>query len=183
MNAVRNRGGGSVRDMPDAYDDVPHYGVRVNRALAAMKEGRYADAAKGLEWAAAAAFGAGDTMEAKIAGNNAVTAFAKAGDSAGALGIATHMVDLFRDANLAGDIPGFARHALESLRLSGFVAAADALSVHVKGVMGAAWSDPAAPTLAALCPSCGAAVKPSEVVRPTPSTVACRYCGASVDAR
>jgi hypothetical protein len=169
--------------MPDAYDDVPHYGVRVTRALAAMSEGRYAEAATSLEWAATAAFGAGDTMSAKVEGNNAVTAFAKAGDSPGALRLATRLVDLFRDANLPREIPGFAGHALESLRMNGLAAAADALSAHVKGVMGAAWSDPAAPTLTAFCGSCGAAVKPSEVVRPTPSTVACRYCGASVDAR
>jgi hypothetical protein len=100
--------------MPDAYDDVPHYGVKVSRALEAMEQGRYAEAANGLEWAATAAFGAGDTMEAKISGNNAVTAFAKGGDSSSAQRIATHLVDLFRDANLAV-LRGVGRQALSGI--------------------------------------------------------------------
>ncbi len=66
------------------------------------------------------------------------------------------------------------------MRLHGFAADADELSAHVGQLLGAAWNDPAAPKLPAFCSSCGSPVKPAEVVRPTPSTVACRYCGASL---
>jgi hypothetical protein len=170
--------------MPDAYD-VPGYLELMQRVQEAMSAGRYAEAAPGFERCARMAHACGDVMEMKMSANNAVTAFAHASDPTNALRLATEIVDLLASASAGADrrseIPGFARHALESLRTQAHFAQADALSAHVAQRMGGAWSDAGAPRLAAFCPSCGAAVKPAEVVRPTPSTVACRYCGASLD--
>jgi hypothetical protein len=169
--------------MPDAFREVPQYLETSKAAMTAMKEGRYAEAATRLEWAATAAFGVGDKMQTKMTGTTAVKAYAMAGDPASALRLATHLVNLFHEAGRNPEIPGFAKHALESLRNQGYAAEADALSAHIARAMGGAWSDPNAPKLPAFCSSSGAAVKPAEVVRPTPSTVACRYCGASLDRR
>jgi hypothetical protein len=169
--------------MPDAYHDVPRFLEVCAAAIEAMKAGRYAEAAPQLEWAAMFAFGVNDVMQVKLMGANAVKAYAQSGDAANAVRLATRIVDLFHGAGRNPEIPGFAKHALADLRTQGHPQAADALSAHISGVMGGAWSDPDAPKLPAFCSSCGAAVKPAEIVRPTPSTVACHYCGASLDRR
>ena len=152
-------------------------------AQAAFEDGRYAEAAPLYERAAVATHAAGEALMWKMTAIVAVKAYALAGDPANALRFATSTLDVLHSGGHAGEVPGIAKKCLEALRAQGHGAQADALSAHVGQLMGGQWSDPDAPKLAAFCVSCGAAVKPAEVVRPTPTTVACRYCGVSLDAR
>jgi hypothetical protein len=152
-------------------------------ATAAFEEGRYAEAAPLYERAAIATHAAGDPLMWKMTAIVAVKAYAMAGDPSNAVRFATQTFDVLRSGGHGAEVPGVAKKCLESLRAQGHAAEADALSAHVARLMDGKWNDPDAPRLVAFCASCGAAVKPAEVVRPTPTTVACRYCGASLDAR
>lgn len=161
---------------------LPGYTDACTAALEAMNAGRYGDAAPRFEWAANSALAVGDgPLHTTINALNAIKAYATAGDPKNAIRFATAWLDQLRRAGRAPEIPAFAGKTLESLRAHGQAADADAYSAHVAGMLGSAWSDPGAPKLPAFCGSCGAIVKPAEVVRPTPTTVACRYCGASLD--
>jgi hypothetical protein len=150
------------------------------RANAAMEAGRYAEAATLYEKSAAECYTAGEPLWMQLSALLAVKAYVLAGDPKNAVRFAQATVDAIHGGGKEPEVPGFAAKALESVRLHGFAADADALSAYVGQLLGAAWNDLAAPKLPAFCSSCGAAVKPAEVVRPTPSTVACRYCGASL---
>jgi hypothetical protein len=152
----------------------------VGPANDAMAAGRYGEAGALYERAAIASHGAGDVLMTKMNGALAVKAYAKGGDPKNAVRFAIATVDALKAGGHVPEIAGFATKCLESLRVQGHSADADVLSAHVGQAVGAAWSDPNAPKLPAFCSSCGAAVKPAEVVRPTPSTVACHYCGASL---
>ncbi len=145
----------------------------------AMSQGRYAEAAGLYERAAYAAHQANDLLGTKMGAHLAIKAFAHAGDPKNAVRIAISTVDLFKTIAGEPDIRSFATKALDTLRTQGHHADADAFSAHVLTLV-PTWSDPNAPQLPAFCTTCGAAVKPAEVVRPTPSTVACSYCGGSL---
>lgn len=149
-------------------------------ALAAMNEGSYLKAAPLFERSSIAAYRAGEIPSMKLSASLSIKAYAMGGDAQNAERMARASVDALAAAGRKPEIPGFANRVLESLRTRGLHPAADALSQHVSALMGSGFSDPAAPQLPAFCPSCGAAVKPAEVVRPTPSTVACRFCGGSL---
>lgn len=149
-------------------------------ANTAMEEGRYAEAARLYEASAVECHRASEPLWMKMNALLAVKAYVHAADPANAVRFATATVEAIQAGGHAPEVPGFAAKALESMRLHGFAADADALSAHVGQLVGAAWNDPAAAKFPAFCSNCGAAVKPAEVVRPTPSTVACRYCGASL---
>ena len=156
---------------------VPKHAGRAQKAFDA---GRYSDAAAEFEKSTAECHEAGDAIWAKMYALLAVKAHVHAGDGKNALRFAQATVNEIHRQGHAAEVPGFAANALESMRLHGLAAEAELLSAHVGQLLSGAWSDPAAPKLPAFCSSCGAAVKPAEVVRPTPSTVACRYCGASL---
>jgi hypothetical protein len=152
----------------------------VGPANAAMETGRYAEAGSLYERAAVEAHRAGDTLVLRMMAVLAVSAYVRAGDIPSAMRFATATVDLLQSVGMVPEIPGVARKMLNALRDQGHPSEADALSARVGQIVGAAWSDPGAPKLAAFCSSCGAAVKPAEIVHPTPSTSACRYCGANL---
>ena len=105
--------------------------------------------------------------------STAVEAYANAGDPQSALRVAMQIVDLHHAAGRSGEVARFARLTLKPLRRDGHAAEADAISAYIARATGGAWSDPDAPKLPAFCSNCGAAVKPAEVARPTPTTVAC----------
>ncbi len=149
-------------------------------ALAAMSAGRPLEAAPLFERSAIHAYKANEMLSMKLSASLAIKAYAMAGDAPNAERMARASVDAFAAAGRRAEIPGFATRVLEMLRSRGLGAVADAVSQHISGVMGTGFQDPAAPQLPAFCSSCGAAVKPAEVVRPTPSTVACSFCGASL---
>jgi len=150
------------------------------QALAAMNEGRYLDAAVLFERSAIHAYRANELPSMKLSASLSIKAYAMGGDAANAERLAKATVDALAAASRGPEIPGFATRVLESLRSRSLGGVADAVSQHVGAVVGPSWNDPATPKLPAFCPSCGAAVKPAEVVRPTPSTVACKYCGGSL---
>jgi len=145
----------------------------------AMAAGRYAEAGSLYERASDASRVAGDHLTLRMMAALAVKGYGMAGDASNGLRIAIATVDVLVSMELLPEIPGFARKALQALRTQGHAAAADELSAHV-GRAVPTWSDPDAPKLPAFCSACGAAVKPAEIVRPTPSTIACHYCGASL---
>ena len=145
-----------------------------------MQAGRYAEAGALFEKCAIDAYRAGEIPDMKLNAALSVKSYAMAGDAANAARFASATVDALAGAGRTPEIHGFATKVLESMRVRGQAAAADEVSKHVGQVVGATWNDPAAPQLPAFCPSCGAAVKPAEIVRPTPSTVACKYCGGSL---
>ena len=145
----------------------------------AMGAGRYAEAAQLYERCAYAAHQANDLLGVKMGAGMAIKAWAHAGDPKNAVRIATSTVDLLKTIAHEPDVRSFATKTLDSLRTQGYHADADAFSAHVHTVV-PTWSDPNAPQLPAFCSACGAVVKPAEIVRPTPSTVACKYCGASL---
>ena len=145
-----------------------------------MTAGKYAEAGALFERCALDEYRGGHFLEMKISAALAVKAYSMSGDGANALRFGKAAVDAFAAASRVPEIAGFANKALESLRTRGQAAAAEELSKHISDVVGSAWSDPAMPQLPAVCASCGAVVKPAEVVRPTPTTVACKYCGASL---
>jgi hypothetical protein len=147
-----------------------------NEAFAA---GRYAEAATLYEQAAYSAHRAGDLLAIKMGANLAVKAWAYAGDGATAARFAMSVVDLLKTMGREPDIRGVASKALESLRAQGHLADAAALSAHV-GASITGWHDPNAPQLPAFCTHCGAPVRPDEVLRPTPVTFACKFCGGSL---
>jgi hypothetical protein len=147
-------------------------------ANAAMQAGRYAEAAPLYERAAIASQHSGEMLQVKMCAALAIKAYAMAGDGANAVRFAKATVDVLKSR--PPEIPGFMRKALESMRDHGLSAEADVVSAYIGEVLGAAWQDPSAPKLPAFCSACGAPVRPAEVVRPTPSTVACKFCGASL---
>jgi hypothetical protein len=147
-----------------------------NDAFAAS---RYVEAAQLYERAAYSAHQAKELLGIKAASLMAVKAWAYGGDGANALRFATSVIDLFKTIAQEPDIRSYASKTLAMLRDQGLHAYADTLSAHVGAVV-PTWTDPNAPQLPASCGTCGALVKPAEVVRPTPSTVACKYCGASL---
>jgi hypothetical protein len=149
-------------------------------ALEAMQAGRYVEAAQLFERAAIAAHQAGDLLSKKMSATLSVKAYSKGGDAANAVRFASATFDVLLAAGLAVDATSFAKKVLADIRLYDQNVAADELSAYVGKVLGAKWHDPAAPQLPGFCSSCGGVVKPAEVVRPTPSTVACRFCGASL---
>lgn len=145
-----------------------------------MKAGQYLEAAQLFERSAIASHQAADREQTKINALLAVKAYAKGGDGASVVRFASSTVDVLLASHPGIEASSFAKNALEDIRLYDQHAAAEAFSAYVGKVVGAGWHDPAAPALPAFCPGCGAAVKPAEVVRPTPSTLACRYCGGSL---
>jgi len=149
-------------------------------ALEAMKAGRYLEAGQLFERSAIAAHQAGDLLSKKMSALLSVKAYSKGGDAANAVRFASVTFDVLLAAGLAVDATSFAKKALEDIRLYDLTVAADQFSAYVGKVVGPKWHDPAAPQLPAFCSSCGGAVKPAEVVRPTPSTVPCRFCGVSL---
>jgi hypothetical protein len=151
----------------------------VGPANAAMEAGRYAEAAALYERGAIASFNAKEMLQLKMCAALAIKAYAMAGDGANATRFARSTIDALKSR--PPEIPGFMRKVLVSMRDHGLPAEADAVSAYVGEVLGAAWQDPNTPKLPAFCSACGAPVKPAEVVRPTPSTVACKFCGASLD--
>jgi hypothetical protein len=167
--------------MRTADDLVPGLVQRTADALAAMQAGRYAEAAPTLELAAITAHRIDDIIDSNLFGSGAVEAYAKAGDMHSAVRVLTQIVDLYRASGKSTEIARFGRFTLKPLRRDGFAAEADAISAELARLTGGAWHDPDAPKLPAFCSNCGAAVKPAEIVRPTPTTVACHYCGASLD--
>lgn len=148
-------------------------------ANAAMDAGKYADAAALYEQASEEARIAGDHLTLRMMVVLGAKAYGMAGDPGKGARFAIATVDLLVTMNLIAEIPGFARKTLQALRAQGHTASADEFSAHVAQVV-PTWNDPDAPKIPAFCSACGAVVKPAEVVRPTPSTMACRYCGASL---
>lgn len=148
-------------------------------ANAAFEAGRYPEAAQLYERCASAAHQAQDLLAIKAGALMAVKSWAYAGDPKNAVRFATSTVELFKTSGREPDIRSFATKILDILRGQGHHADADAFSAHVRSVV-PTWTDPNAPQLPAFCSACGAVVKPAEVVRPTPSTVACKFCGASL---
>jgi hypothetical protein len=146
----------------------------------AMDGGRYAEAASLYEGAATESRAAGDTLTFRMMAVLAVKAYGRAGDTENAVRLAVTTVDLLQGLAMIPEIPGVAHKMLAALRAQGHAVSADGISTHVAQVVGAAWSDAGATKLPAFCASCGAAVKPAEIVHPSPSSVACRYCGASL---
>jgi hypothetical protein len=147
----------------------------------AMKEGRYAEAAKHYELSAGSAYDARESTSMRMCALLAVKAYSKVPDTTNAIRFALQTIEALKAIGLPPvDQKGFAKKALEELRQYDHHAAADDLSTRVGQIFGAEWHDPAAPRLPAFCPSCGAPVKPAEVVRPTPSTIACKFCGGSL---
>jgi len=153
---------------------------KTEQALAAMEGGRYLQAAALFEEGAIAAYQAGELTTMKMSTALSIKAYAMGGDGASVVRFASSAIDALAAAGRVPEISGFATKLLRDIRAQGQPAAADAFSAHVSSVVGAGFSDPDAPKLAPFCPSCGAAVKPADVVRPTPSTVACPFCGASL---
>jgi hypothetical protein len=147
----------------------------------AMAAGRYLEAGALYERSAISSYSAGEVVWQKMGALLAVKAYALGGDPQNAVRFAIATVDVLKTSGRAPEVPGFANKLLETLRTQGHGAAAEALSAHVGELIGAAWHDPHAPKLPAFCSACGGKVKPAEVVRPTPTTVACRYCGVSLD--
>jgi hypothetical protein len=147
-----------------------------NNAFAA---GRYAEAAQLYERCANASYQAQELLSLKLEAHLAIKAWAYAGDPKNAVRFATATVDLLKRIAGEPDIRTFATRSLETLRTQGHHADADVLSAHVSSIL-PSFSDPNAPRLPSFCFNCGAAVKPAEVVRPTPSTIACKFCGASL---
>ena len=163
-----------------ADDVVPGLVQRTADALEAMQAGRHAEAAPTLELAATTASGMGNVIDLNLFGSSAVEAYARAGAMQKAVQLATDLVGVHQAAGRNTEVARFMRFTLKPLRRDGLAAEADAIAAAIARATGGAWSDPDAPKLPGFCANCGAAVKPAEVARPTPSTVACRYCGASL---
>jgi hypothetical protein len=162
---------------------IPGLVQRTTTAMEAFQAGRFAEAAPTLQLAAETAVQIGDVMQTNIFGSCAVVGYVKAGDPQAAIRLVMHFVALHQTAGRTAEAARFGRLSLKPLRRDGHVVEADEISTQLARVLGAAWNDPDAPRLPAFCSNCGAAVKPAEVVRPTPSTVACQYCGGSLDRR
>jgi hypothetical protein len=169
--------------MPQAHEVFQGYAERTNSALAALQAGRFAEAAPTFEWAGLSAQSVDDIINTNIFGSSAVEAYAKAGDMQNALRVATQIVGRYHALGNSPELARFMRFVLKPLRRDGYEAAAGAIAAQVATATSGAWSDPEAPKLPAFCSNCGAPVKPAEVVRPTPTTVACHFCGASLDRR
>lgn len=152
---------------------------KLGPANAAMDGGRYAEAGSLYEGAAEESRAAGDTLTFRMMAVLAVKAYGRAGDPENAVRLAISTVDLLQSLAMIPEIPGVAHKMLAALRAQGHAASADGISAHVAEVVGAAWIDTGT-KLPAFCASCGAPVKPAEIVRPSPSTIACRDCGASL---
>lgn len=149
-------------------------------ALAAMNAGRYPEAGALFERSSIHAYRANEIPSMKLSASLSIKAYAMGGDAANAERMAKASVDALAAAGRNAEIPGFATRVLESLRVRNLGGVADSVSAHVSACVGGGFHDAAAPQLPAFCSSCGAAVKPAEVVRPTPSTVACKFCGGSL---
>lgn len=170
--------------MERTIDDlVPGLLRRLEGALSAMQSGRYREAAPVFELVGVTAAKIGDVVEVNLHGSSAVECYLRLGDRDNAFRALRQFVEIHVNAQRVPEAARFGRLTIKPLRRDGLTTEADAVSAYLASALGAAWNDPDAPKLPPFCSNCGAAVKVVEVVRPTPSTAACKYCGASLDRR
>lgn len=86
--------------------------------------------------------------------------FVSRGDVQRALSLAHKFVDMFREF--------------------GFREIAERRASEAAEAFGDRWIDPGAARLPTHCNQCGAPLRPDQLVRPTPASCACPYCGAPV---
>ncbi|MGZ5966400.1 MAG: hypothetical protein ACXWP4_01945, partial [Polyangiales bacterium] len=139
------------------------------RGLTAMKEGRFLDAAKLYEQAAATAHGEGDLALMRGCAVMAVEAYAGQNDGPNALRVARATVDTLRGGPAASEIDGFRSRAVTKLRRQGANVEAEQLVAYVDQVLAAANG----PQLPNFCSECGTPANAAQVARRSDGTAYC----------
>lgn len=150
------------------------------QAMDLMNQGRFTEAAPLFLEAALREQARGNDMMFRAHVLVAAKAWVLAAQPNGAWSVAARALESYLAQNRQNDAVSLMHKIVAMLRERGYGEAADGISWDASRGLGALWADPNAPRLPDHCHQCGAPVRPAEVVRPTPATVACRYCGASL---
>lgn len=150
------------------------------RANALLQEKRYREAAQVFFAGCLAAHARGADLHFRMKASLAAKSWILAGEPNEAWNVAGRILEALVPQGRQRDALSLLHKIVEDLRAHGFHEAALGVSTDASRALGASWIDDKAPRLPPRCSQCGAPVRPEEVVRPTPVTVACRFCGASL---
>ena len=150
------------------------------RAMSLFAERKFRESAPILFEVALRALHRGDDIEFTLNALLAARAWMLAEEPNGAWSIAARVLEEFVPKGRAREALSLIHKIVDELREKGYPDVALGVSTDASRVLGELWIDPHAPRLPNHCTQCGAPVRPGEVVRPTPTTVACKYCGASL---
>jgi hypothetical protein len=152
----------------------------VARAMALFGEHRYREAAPPLLEGAFRDLARGDEGEFTMNALLAAKAWMLAEEPNGAWSVAARVLQELVPTGRARQALPLMHKLVQALRERGYPEVAMGVSNDAGRALGTLWVDPDAPRLPNHCVQCGAAVRPAEVTHPTPTTVACKYCGASL---